>query len=230
RPAAVPNSSVVVGNPLQQPSSATRPVVAPSSSRAPAPQPSTPSAVGPAHISGPTQATFSSGPDYQAAVLYRHNTARANHGAGPLVWDTTCEANARLAAQTCTFAHYIPTGVREGQNIFTTSGNYINVTSAITEFWYKSEFPHMVPYFGATDVPDSVFHSVGHLTQMLWKGTTSIGCVSLDCGNSMVVNGASSTLNKFTVCNYAPPGNIGNEYGANVGLPISSTNLGSWLD
>jgi hypothetical protein len=120
--------------------------------------------------------------------------------------------------------------VRNGQNLFTTSGRYFNVTAGITEFWYKSEFAAMYPYFGATNVPTAVFHDVGHLTQMLWKGTTGVGCVSLDCGADMVVNGASSTLNKFTVCNYAPPGNINNQYGANVGVPISTTDLGSWLD
>lgn len=88
----------------------------------------------------------------------------------------------------------------------------------------------MLPYFGDASIPDDVFHSVGHLTQVLWKSTTGVGCVSYDCGHNMVVNGQPSTLNKFTVCNYSPPGNIATLYADNVGDPISTTNLGSWQD
>jgi hypothetical protein len=45
----------------------------------------------------------------------------------------------------------------------------------------------------------------------------------------MMVNGELSELNKFTVCNYDPAGNINNEYDLNV-LPPMSDNLGRWDD
>ncbi|KAF1348276.1 PR-1-like protein [Lizonia empirigonia] len=188
--------------------------------------------VGPSHISGPSQATLSVGAEYQAAILYHHNAARANHGAGPLVWNDTVAQTASLAANTCNFAHYLPQGAGQGQNLFTVSGNYFNVTAGITESWYKGEFQAMLPYFGQASLSDSVFHNVGHLTQVLWKGTTSVGCVSLDCGANMIVGGAPSTLNKYTVCNYYPAGNVGGQYAINVGLPISTSPaaLGSWSD
>ncbi|KAF2025309.1 PR-1-like protein [Setomelanomma holmii] len=197
------------------------------SSAAPAPQPSAPSGD---HLSGPDQAYLSSGADYQAAVLYHHNAARANHDASPLTWDDACENNARIAAQKCTFEHYIPDGVGQGQNLFTVSGQAFNVTAAITESWYKGELQPMLPYFGQADIPDSVFHSVGHLTQLVWKGTTKVGCVSIDCGDRMIVGGSTSSMNKYTVCNYAPAGNIGGRYAENVVVPISTTNLGGWAD
>ncbi|KAF2268965.1 PR-1-like protein [Lojkania enalia] len=198
---------------------------APSSSSA-APAPSAPAGD---HQSGEIQATFSSGPDYQAAILYHHNAARANHGAGPLVWDADCEAGARLAANTCVFEHKTTDG--QGQNLFTNSGDSFNVTAAITESWYKGEFDAMAPYWGAANIPEDVFHSVGHLTQLLWKDTTKVGCVSIDCSGSMVVGeDRNSDMSKYTVCNYASAGNYANEYGNNVGAPISTTNLGSWLD
>jgi hypothetical protein len=104
------------------------------------------------------------------------------------------------------------------------------VTAGITESWYKGEFAAMSAHYGKASLTDDVFHKVGHLTQMLWKSTTGVGCVSLDCGDSMIVDNEPSTLNKFTVCNYSPQGNVGTLYGQNVGLPISSTNLGSWAD
>jgi uncharacterized protein YkwD len=211
-----------------------QPEVKPSPAYTPPAQSSTPPVAQPAtpacHQSGPDQADLSSGATYEAAVLYHHNAARANHNAAPLTWDSVCEDNARIAAQKCTFAHYIPDGAGQGQNIFTTSGDAFNVTAGITESWYKSELPTMMPYFGQANIPDEVFHSVGHLTQMVWKGTTKVGCVTIDCGDKMIVGNSASTMNKFTVCNYAPAGNMGGAYGKNVDSPVSQTNLGGWAD
>lgn len=181
-------------------------------------------------VRGTAQAYLSAGPDYQAAILYHHNAARANHNAAPLTWDSTCEQNARIAAERCDFVHYIPSGVRQGQNLYTTSSTAFNVTAGITESWYKSEFPPMLPYYGQANVPDDVFHKVGHLTQVVWKGTTGVGCVSIDCGSKMTINGQPSKLARYTVCNYSPPGNVGGRFAENVARPNSNTNLGSWTD
>ncbi|KAH8701207.1 CAP domain-containing protein [Phaeosphaeriaceae sp. PMI808] len=189
-----------------------------------------PSPASPNRPTGTGQAILSSGADYQAAVLYHHNAARANHGASPLTWDTACETNARIAAERCTFEHYIPQGAGQGQNLFTVSGKAFNVTAGITESWYKGELDPMMPYFGQNSIPDSVFHSVGHLTQLVWKGTTKVGCVSIDCGDQMKINGQKSSLNKYTVCNYSPAGNVGGGYANNVAAPISTTNLGGWAN
>ncbi|KAH7094867.1 CAP domain-containing protein [Paraphoma chrysanthemicola] len=214
-----------VASPLQQASLA--PAVAPPPAITPPPI----GRVQDTHISGPSQASLSAGPEYQRAILYHHNAARANHNASPLVWDNALVNNALYTARTCIFEHSIPPGVRNGQNLFITSGSNFNVTAGITEFWYKSEFPYMQPYFGNTpQLPDAVFHQVGHLTQMLWKTTTSVGCVSVDCTGRMVVPGGSPRLDKYTVCNYSPPGNVRGGYAAGVGPPIQSTSLGSWLD
>lgn len=175
--------------------------------------------------SGTGQAYLSAGPEYQAAVLLHHNAARANHNAIPLSWDSNCEYNARIAANRCDFKHFIPSGAGQGQNLFVVSGKAFNATAGISESWYRGELPAMIPWFGKSNLPHEVFEKVGHLTQMVWKGTTKVGCVSLDCGSAMTVNGQKSTMNKYTVCNYAPAGNIGGQYAINVAAPISSTNL-----
>ncbi|KAE8834586.1 hypothetical protein P3342_009815 [Pyrenophora teres f. teres] len=221
RPKPVPSSSTLViqTTPAASPVSTT--------SRTPAPKPSTTTRNAP---SGTSQAYLSAGPEYQAAVLYHHNAARANHNAAPLSWDSSCESNARIAASRCAFEHYIPSGAGQGQNLFVVSGNAFNVTAGISESWYRGELTPMMPWFGKSDLPHDVFEEVGHLTQMVWKGTTKVGCVSLDCGNAMTVNGQKSTMNKFTVCNYAPAGNVGGQYAVNVVAPISSTNLIGWAD
>lgn len=198
-------------------------------SATPEPKPS-PAASPNNHVSGPEQAYLSAGPEYQAAMLYHHNAARANHNAQPLTWDSECEANARIAAKKCLFEHYIPEGANQGQNLFTVSGDAFNATAGVTTSWYQGELVQMMPWFGKPDVPDEVFHGVGHLTQLVWKATTKVGCVSLDCGNNMIVGGSTSSMNKYTVCNYAPAGNMGGQYAMNVEAPISSTNLGSWAN
>lgn len=230
--AAVSSSSVDSASVAASISSALAASASSASAAASASASSAPGTVGPAHVSGPSQAdlTVASGDEYRNAILYHHNAARANHGAGPLTWDTACETNAKIAAETCNFAHYVPDGAGQGQNLFTVSGNVFNVTAGITESWYKSEFPPMEGHYGEASLDDNTFHQVGHLTQVLWKATTGVGCYSLDCGDNMKVNGASSRLNKYTVCNYAPQGNIGTLYADNVGSPISTTNLGSWSD
>lgn len=182
-------------------------------------------------LSGPKQAYLSAGTEYQDAILFHHNAARANHDARPLLWDPVAESNARIAARSCTFNHYLPPGIQEGQNLFAVSGNAFNVTAGIIESWYKNELPYMRGFFGAEDIPEDVFHRVGHLTQVLWKATNRIGCASINCGKNMKVDGnPSSSLNKYTVCNYIPAGNIAGRYADNVGTLVPRAKLGSWAD
>lgn len=184
------------------------------------------------HKSGAVQATFSSGPDYEAACTYHHNAVRANHNAPELVWDDATAQNALWSANQCVFKHQFPEGVSNGQNIFTSSGSSFNVTAAIVESWYKSELPPMLPYFGQNSIPDSVFHSVGHLTAMVWKSTTKFGCASVDCSGKMTMEDGSSTdMGMFTVCNYADDvPNMADQYAANVLAPINSNPTLSWSD
>ena len=219
----VSSSTVVVGDPIENTPVPSSNIPAPTGGAAP---------LDPGHISGAAQAglTPADGDAYINAILFHHNQARANHDADPLVWNATVADTAAITANTCEFSHYIPEGAGQGQNLFTTSGPVFNVTGGITEGWYKGEFQAMLPYFGAPSLDDVVFHEVGHLTQVLWKGTTSVGCFSLDCGARMTIGGQPSNLNKYTVCNYYPAGNIDTLYAINVGLPISTTNLGSWSD
>lgn len=181
-------------------------------------------------VTGAAQAYLSAGAAYQAAILYHHNAARANHGAAPLTWDASAEANARITANTCNFAHYIPLGANQGQNIYTTSSDAFNVTAGITEVWYKNEFSATLPWLGFANIPATIFPGIGHLTQMVWKDTTKVGCASVDCGSKMLVGGLPSKMNKFTVCNYGPAGNVGGSFALNVGRPISTSNLGKWTD
>jgi uncharacterized protein YkwD len=193
----------------------------------PAPQPA---ASSDEHPSGSEQAYLTAGADYQAAIIYHHNAIRANHDAAPLTWDSDCEANARIAASRCDFKHFIPQGAGEGQNLFTKTGPEFNVTGGITGSWYLGELPAMRPWFGQPSIPHDVFEKAGHLTQLVWKGTTKVGCVSIDCGADMTLNDVASIMNKYTVCNYAPQGNVVGEFAKNVVPPKASAKAISWMD
>ncbi|CAI6329267.1 unnamed protein product [Periconia digitata] len=207
------------------------PPPAPSSSAPP--PPATP-VYGVDHISGEGQAELSSGQDYKNAALWHHNRARANHGASNLEWSDDCEAGAKTAAAFCDFEHHTTKG--QGQNLFTLSGDAYNVTAGITESWYKGE-ADIYHYWDQEPPKDSTgaldhdeFEKYGHLTQMLWKGTTHVGCVTVDCGARMTVGGASSKLNKYTVCNYAPAGNVVGSFGDNVAAAAGKYSGFKWTD
>lgn len=207
-----------------------------SSSSSSAPASSAAAQFGVNHVSGTVQASFSSGVDYQDSVLWHHNRARANHGASNLQWSTDCEAAAKTAAEMCDFTHHTVDG--QGQNLFTVSGDAYNVTGGITDSWYKGEAdiytwwgqepPHDAADSSSLDM--TTFEKYGHATQILWKSTTHVGCVTIDCGSKMTVGGVSSTMNKYTVCNYSPPGNYVGKFADNVAAPISSYSGYQWTD
>jgi uncharacterized protein YkwD len=189
----------------------------PSSTTTKAPQPTGNPSYGVTHKSGKVQATFQQGVDYQNAVLWHHNRARANHGASNLQWSSECEAGARKAASTCVFEHLTTSG--QGQNLFASSGA-TNITAGITESFYKPE-ADAYQWYGS-EPSMSNFHIWGHFSQMVWKETTHVGCVTINCPNM--------DASYYTVCNYSPPGNMAGSYGKNIGKPASSYNSYAWTD
>jgi uncharacterized protein YkwD len=223
-PSSSSSSSTLASSSVVRATPAVSPAPAPVSSSAP--EPAAPSNN---HPPGIELAYLSAGADYQAAIIHHHNKIRANHDAAPLTWDSDCEANARIAAKRCNFKHFIPQGAGEGQNLYTTSGPAFNVTGGITQSWYNGELAAMQSWFGKPSIPHDVFEKVGHLTQLVWKSTTKVGCVTIDCGGAMTVNDVPSSLNKYTVCNYAPAGNYAGEYAKNV-APSTSAKAFGWMD
>ncbi|KAF1966856.1 PR-1-like protein [Bimuria novae-zelandiae CBS 107.79] len=228
-PAPAPSTSSAVYVPPPAPSTSSVYVPAPkpsTSSPAPAPKPSSAPVYGVDHITGEAQADLHEGADYQNAMLWHHNRARANHGASNLEWSDDCAAAASNAAAFCDFEHHTVDG--QGQNLFTVSGDAYNATAGITESWYKSEADVYGAFGAAPNM--ATFHEWGHLTQVLWKNTTHVGCVTINCGSKMTIDGQPSELSLYTVCNYSPPGNYEGEYAANVAPPAGSYAGYSWMD
>lgn len=129
-----------------------------------------------------------------AGMLAAHNQARQTVGVPPLQWSAELAATAQRWADTlrgsrCTMRHSRGTGL--GENLAWASGQ--SLTPAQVAAMWVGERRH---YDAArnTCAPGQV---CGHYTQVVWRGTTHVGCGMASCGTSEV-----------WVCNYAPPGNV----------------------
>ena len=126
------------------------------------------------------------------AILDAHNQARAQVGVKPLVWSTELSAIASIYAKklasTGQFEHSGQRGY--GENLFMgTAGAYGPVDGVRAwvdesrDYDYNANHGH-----GKT---------VGHYTQVVWSGTTAVGCGQAMGHGSM-----------WMVCNYFPAGNV----------------------
>jgi hypothetical protein len=146
-------------------------------------------------------------PAPRGAVLLReamtrgHNAARADVGVAPLVWDDRLAGDAAAYAATLAREHRFEHAVqphgpgREGENLWMgTRGAYRY--DEMVGGWVDER-----RYYRAAPTPD--FSSTGrwgdvaHYTQIVWRGTTAVGCAV-----------ASDAESDYLVCRYSPPGNV----------------------
>ena len=112
-----------------------------------------------------------------------------------------------------------------------------NITAIITNLFYNGEVGWYDGLYGQAQPSMSNFEHWGHFSQIVWKGTTHVGCYTKDCSGQGLANTGGNVSPYFTVCNYkspgefpslmsrrgswlTSPGNFANEYGANVGQPL----------
>ena len=80
-----------------------------------------------------------------------------------------------------------------------------NLSGVITDMWYNSEID-LYPGYGIADLdvgPDSNFQNWGHFSQVVWQGTTAVGCGSAPCGAGTQIGSGY-----FVACMYYPPGKL----------------------
>ena len=137
--------------------------------------------------------------DFAARILAIHNRERAVVGAPPLAWDP-------LLAQSA--ASYGPALMRLGRLVHspraTRPGQRENLAMATTGYLSDSQLAgmwvaekhHFAPGLFPNVSRTGNWEDVAHYTQIVWKGTTHVGCALYRGGG-----------NDFLICRYSPPGN-----------------------
>ncbi|KAG9643752.1 PR-1-like protein, partial [Aureobasidium melanogenum] len=157
---------------------------------------------------------------YQEIVLAHHNVHRANHSACNLEWDSQLAATAQQIAATCVYAHSMDVnGGGYGQNI-AAGVEANNVSAVITELFYNGEVGYYNNLYGQANPDMTNFEKWGHFSQLVWKGTTKVGCATQYCSGGLA-NVGQYVAPYFTVCNYGAPGNYAGEYADNVGASLN---------
>lgn len=140
----------------------------------------------------------------RSAMLAGHGAARAEVGLPPLVWDDALAAAAMAYAQTLArtrqFRHAEqPRGAAaQGENLFTGTRGAYSYREMI-DLWVaeKKDFINRpTPNSSRT----GRFGDVGHYSQIVWRGTRSVGCAL-----------ASNDRDDYLVCRYSPAGNVGGQ-------------------
>ncbi|KAL4779116.1 CAP domain-containing protein [Aspergillus varians] len=155
---------------------------------------------------------------YQSNVLFSHNVHRANHSSTDLSWSSDLQASAQTLAARCVYEHDTSiNGGGYGQNIgYGTSADEVAVM--ISNLMYNDEMGYFENLYGQANPDMSLFEKWGHFSQIVWKGTTHVGCATVSCDSLGNVDAALAV--PFTVCNYSPPGNYDGEYADNVLEPL----------
>ncbi|MEQ7156680.1 CAP domain-containing protein [Brevundimonas aurifodinae] len=135
----------------------------------------------------------------EARVLAAHNAERSEQGVAPLVWSEDLEAEARGWAReliaTGRFAHD-PRPHGHGENLWTGWGGRVFTPEEMVEDWIaeRADYrPGVFPNVSRT----GDWTAVGHYTQLIWSGTTHVGCAIETRDDQQLL-----------ACRYSPPGNI----------------------
>jgi Cysteine-rich secretory protein family len=135
--------------------------------------------------------------DLSAAMLQVHNRERAAVGVPPLSWSPDLAAHAGVWAAHLgtlgTLEH--AQGAGEGENLWMgSSGGF--TPDQMAQGWVDEKKTFQNGAFPNVSTTGS-WMAVGHYTQMIWRGTTQVGCA--------IGHGAA---NDVLVCRYSPPGNV----------------------
>jgi len=158
---------------------------------------------------------------YSGLVVYQHNLHRANHSSPDLAWSDELATSAQIVAQSCNYAHNVDVnGGGYGQNI-AAGVKPENIATIITDMFYNGEVGYFAAQYGKKNPDMDDFEKWGHFSQIVWAGTTHVGCATQDCSASGLSNTGGGVAPYFTVCNYKTPGNYAGQYASNIKKPSS---------
>jgi len=155
----------------------------------------------------------------EQTALRLHNDARLRFGVAPVRWNGFLAAEASKHAQfmaaTGIYGHDQTPSRRKlmGENLWRGDRDAFSYDVMIQVMIDEQRF--FVPGAFPANSSTGEWHDVGHYTQIVWPGTTEIGCAL-----------ASSQTMDYFVCRYAPTGNKDGTYLSNrpfAALPISAS-------
>ncbi|MBW4614765.1 MAG: CAP family protein [Desmonostoc vinosum HA7617-LM4] len=152
----------------------------------------------------------------RSAAVSKHNTYRATHKSPDITIDkslnTSAQAWAEKIASSENFEHSKTPNL--GENIYAsytpaTSVDPTTLGNGAVEDWYSEikDYKYESPGFSS---------ETGHFTQVVWKGTTKVGCGAAQ-GTATVEGTKYNAF--YVVCQYSPSGNVKGEFPANVLKP-----------
>jgi uncharacterized protein YkwD len=134
-------------------------------------------------------------------MLAAHNAARRHVGLAPMAWSRALAADARKYARQMSrarqFAHSNPVpGARpQGENLWMGTHDAYSFAEMAGAWVDEGQL-----YDGGSisqAMSNGSFDAIGHYTQIIWRGTTMVGCA--------VVSNADED---YLVCRYSPAGNV----------------------
>ena len=129
-----------------------------------------------------------------AEALKAHNQVRAQDGQKPLVWSKDLEQIsqqwANKLASSCQMYHH-QGELPFGENLFYKSQS-ASATEVVRSWASEKQF------YNYQQNKCQAGKQCGHYTQIVWKGTTDVGCGYKSCSNG----------SQIWVCSYFPAGNV----------------------
>jgi uncharacterized protein YkwD len=165
-------------------------------------QPSTPrTSSDPVEPTEPTPTPTPTADPFAAAFVDAHNRARANvsppakPALPPVRWSDELAASARAWAQRCEFEHNAKSDY--GENLAARTDQADPATVVASWAVEAEHYDHRRNRCASGEV-------CGHYTQVVWRGSTTIGCAAARCSGGGPFGGGEWFM---WVCNYSPPGN-----------------------
>lgn len=139
--------------------------------------------------------------ELRADMMAAHNAARQQVGLGPMVWSPALAAEAkkyaRQISRTRQFAHSTPSrGANpQGENLWMGTHDAYSFAEMANSWVDERQL-----YDGGSisdAMSDGTFGAIGHYTQIIWRGTSKVGCAVV-----------SNVDDDYLVCRYLPAGNV----------------------
>lgn len=137
--------------------------------------------------------------DVPARLLAAHNVERRRVGTPPLQWDDALAVEAGVWARELVDTgrwEHDPAQHGHGENLWTGWGSRVWTPEEMVADWAAEKRDYVRGVFPNVSRTGE-WTAVGHYTQLVWRGTTHVGCAIASRGNRSVL-----------ACRYSPPGNV----------------------